>query len=304
MREWVGPDVELAFDLHGKMTPALASRDLRRAARHAADVRRGADSAGERRGAASALRARRRSPGHGRAPAQPLGVPPAHREPRRRLPAARPRPRRRHLRGAAHRRHGRGRLHAHRAALRHRAGGPRRLPADRRGHAQLPHPGARGQEPRRRACCAPLGGQDGFIELPRGRAWASRSTRRRRPPACRATSRSSAASSATSPTAASWTGSSGRGLEADHSGGGRGAHGEARCRLVDSRRVGAGPPPRPADPRARGYGHRDRLERPPARAARPRRGVAALQDAPTRPRALAAGRGAAGARARHLGPPR
>ncbi len=25
MREWVGPDVELAFDLHGKMTPALAA---------------------------------------------------------------------------------------------------------------------------------------------------------------------------------------------------------------------------------------------------------------------------------------
>jgi galactonate dehydratase len=24
MREWVGPDVELAFDFHGKMTPALA----------------------------------------------------------------------------------------------------------------------------------------------------------------------------------------------------------------------------------------------------------------------------------------
>src|SRR5262249_62279456 len=24
MREWVGPEVELAFDLHGKMTPALA----------------------------------------------------------------------------------------------------------------------------------------------------------------------------------------------------------------------------------------------------------------------------------------
>ena len=24
MREWVGPDAELCFDFHGKMTPALA----------------------------------------------------------------------------------------------------------------------------------------------------------------------------------------------------------------------------------------------------------------------------------------
>ena len=39
MREWVGPDVELCFDFHGKMTPGLAIEVCNEIKGHAANVR-------------------------------------------------------------------------------------------------------------------------------------------------------------------------------------------------------------------------------------------------------------------------
>ena len=75
MREWVGPDVELCFDFHGKMTPGAGHRDLPRDQGDAPDVRRGAGAPGERRRAQARLRPRALPHRHRRAPADPLGVP-------------------------------------------------------------------------------------------------------------------------------------------------------------------------------------------------------------------------------------
>ena len=75
MREWVGPEVELAFDFHGKMTPSPRDRDLPRAEGDAADVRRGARAAGEHRRAQARRRPRTLPHRHRRAFSHPLGLP-------------------------------------------------------------------------------------------------------------------------------------------------------------------------------------------------------------------------------------
>ena len=123
MREWVGPEVELAFDFHGKMTPALAieiCHELKGmrpmfveepvpqenvdALKLVADQVPFPIATGER--LLSRWEFRRIF----------------EKQARRLHPAGRS-PRRRHQRAEAHRQHGRGLLHPHHAALRHRAGG-------------------------------------------------------------------------------------------------------------------------------------------------------------------------------------
>ena len=142
MREWVGPEVELAFDFHGKMTPALAieiCHELKGmrpmfveepvpqenvdALKLVSDHVTFPIATGERLLSRWEFRADLREAG-------------------RRLHPARCLARRRHQRAEADRQHGRGLLHAHHAALRDRAGGAGRLHAGRCGRAELPDPGA------------------------------------------------------------------------------------------------------------------------------------------------------------------
>ena len=73
MREWVGPETELCFDFHGKMTPG--HRDLQRAQGHATHVCRGAGTPGKRRRPQARFGPRAVSHRHGRAATDSLGFP-------------------------------------------------------------------------------------------------------------------------------------------------------------------------------------------------------------------------------------
>ena len=124
MREWVGPDVELAFDFHGKMTPALAveicheMKGMRPMFVEEPVPQENAEAH------EAGLRPRPVPDRDRRAPAHPLGVPASCSSIRRWRYIQ---PDVAHAGGIseteAHRQHGRAVLHAHHAPLRDRAGG-------------------------------------------------------------------------------------------------------------------------------------------------------------------------------------